>query len=114
MDRPGGQTPPTRTEHDAMGPVEVPADRLWGAQTERSRNFFAIGAPRFAWPRRVIRAPGPLKKAAAVANASPGTVSQERAALPARAADEASQGKHDAESPLIVLPTASRTRTNSN
>ena len=64
-----------------MGPVEVPADRLWGAQTERSRNFFAIGAPRFVWARRVIRALGLLKKPAAVANASLGTVSQERADL---------------------------------
>ena len=51
-----------RTEHDALGPVEVPADRLWGAQTERSRHFFAIGVPRFVWTRPVIRALGLLKK----------------------------------------------------
>src|SRR5687768_2043295 len=114
MDRPGGQTPPTRTEHDAMGPVEVPADRLWGAQTERSRNFFAIGAPRFAWPRRVIRALGLLKKAAAVANASLGTVSQERADLIARAADEVIAGTLDAEFPLVVFQTGSGTQSNMN
>src|SRR5687767_12484367 len=114
MDRPGGQTPPTRTEHDAMGPVEVPADRLWGAQTERSRNFFAIGAPRFAWPRRVIRALGLLKKAAALANASLGTVSQERADLIARAADEVIAGTLDAEFPLVVFQTGSGTQSNMN
>src|SRR5215213_11106369 len=58
----------TRTEHDSLGAVEVPAERLWGAQTERSRNFFAIGAPRFVWTRPVIRGLGLLKKAAALAN----------------------------------------------
>src|SRR5688572_6187624 len=96
-----GTMEPTRTEHDAMGPVEVPADRLWGAQTERSRHFFSIGAPRFVWPRRVIRALGLLKKAAALANASLGTVSQERADLIARAADEVIHGTLDAEFPQI-------------
>ena len=97
-----------------MGPVEVPADRLWGAQTERSRTFFSIGAPRFVWPRRVIRALGLLKKAAAVANASLGTVSQERADLIARAADEVIQGKLDAEFPLVVFQTGSGTQSNMN
>ena len=67
-----------------MGPVEVPADRLWGAQTERSRHFFAIGAPRFVWTRPVIRALGILKKAAALANAELGTISP-RARRPDRA-----------------------------
>ena len=47
-----------RLEHDALGAVEVPAERLWGAQTERSRHFFAIGVPRFVWTRPVIRALG--------------------------------------------------------
>jgi fumarate hydratase class II len=103
-----------RIEHDAMGPVEVPADRLWGAQTERSRHFFSIGAPRFVWPRRVIRALGLLKKAAALANASLGTVSQERADLIARAADEVIQGKLDAEFPLVVFQTGSGTQSNMN
>jgi fumarate hydratase class II len=51
-----------RTEHDALGKVDVPADRLWGAQTERSIHHFEIGGARFAWPRPVIRALGLLKK----------------------------------------------------
>ena len=64
-----------RIEHDALGPVEVPADRLWGAQTERSRHFFAIGAPRFVWTGPVIRALGLLKKSAALANGELGQIS---------------------------------------
>ncbi len=70
-----------RIEHDSMGPVEVPADRLWGAQTERSRHFFAIGGPRFVWTRPVIRALGLLKKSAARANAELGLISPEIADL---------------------------------
>jgi fumarate hydratase class II len=104
----------TRTEHDAMGPVEVPADRLWGAQTERSRHFFSIGAPRFVWTRPVIRALGLLKKAAAVANASLGTLSKDRADLIVGAADEVIAGKLDAEFPLVVFQTGSGTQSNMN
>src|SRR3954466_10868982 len=103
-----------RTEHDALGPVEVPADRLWGAQTERSRHFFAIGVPRFVWSRPVIRALGLLKKSAAVANGELGTISKERADLIARAADEAIAGTHDAEFPLVVFQTGSGTQSNMN
>ena len=55
----------SRLEKDSFGTIEVPADRLWGAQTERSRKFFAIGVPRFVWSRPVIRALGLLKKSAA-------------------------------------------------
>jgi fumarate hydratase class II len=109
-----GTMEPTRIEHDAMGAVEVPADRLWGAQTERSRHFFAIGAPRFIWPRRVIRALGLLKKAAASANASLGTLSQERADLIRGAADEVIAGKLDAEFPLVAFQTGSGTQSNMN
>jgi fumarate hydratase class II len=105
---------PTRIEHDAMGPVEVPADRLWGAQTERSRHFFSIGAPRFVWTRPVIRALGLLKKAAAMANASLGTLSQDRADLIVRAADEVIAGTLDAEFPLVVFQTGSGTQSNMN
>jgi fumarate hydratase class II len=104
----------TRTEHDALGAVEVPADRLWGAQTERSRHFFAIGVPRFVWTRPVIRALGLLKKAAALANGELGTISQERAALIARAADEVISGALDAEFPLVVFQTGSGTQSNMN
>ena len=103
-----------RTEHDALGPVEVPADRLWGAQTERSRNFFAIGVPRFVWTRPVIRALGLLKKSAALANGELGTISKERAALIARAADEVIAGTLDAEFPLVVFQTGSGTQSNMN
>jgi fumarate hydratase class II len=104
----------TRTEHDAMGAVEVPADRLWGAQTERSRHFFSIGAPRFVWTRPVIRALGLLKKGAALANASLGTLSKERAELIVRAADEVIAGTLDAEFPLVVFQTGSGTQSNMN
>lgn len=103
-----------RIEHDALGPVEVPADRLWGAQTERSRHFFAIGAPRFVWTRAVIRGLGLLKKAAALANGELGTISKERADLIARAADEVISGALDAEFPLVVFQTGSGTQSNMN
>ena len=103
-----------RTEHDAMGPVEVPADRLWGAQTERSIHHFEIGGPRFAWPRPVIRALGLLKKCAALANAELGELTADKAALVARAADEVIAGQHDDEFPLVVFQTGSGTQTNMN
>ena len=104
----------TRTEHDALGPVEVPADRLWGAQTERSRHFFAIGVPRFVWTRPVIRALGLLKKSAALANGELGTISKDRAELIARAADEVIAGALDGEFPLVVFQTGSGTQSNMN
>lgn len=104
----------TRTEHDSLGPVEVPADRLWGAQTERSRHHFAIGVERLTWTRPVIRALGLLKKAAALANAELGELSAERAGLIARAADEVIAGTLDAEFPLVVFQTGSGTHTNMN
>ena len=103
-----------RTEHDALGAVEVPADRLWGAQTERSRHFFAIGVPRFVWTRPVIRALGLLKKCAALANGELGTISKERAELIARAADEVIGGALDGEFPLVVFQTGSGTQSNMN
>jgi len=104
----------TRTEHDALGPVEVPADRLWGAQTERSRHFFAIGVPRFVWTRPVIRALGLLKKSAALANGELGTISKDRAELIGRAADEVIAGALDSEFPLVVFQTGSGTQSNMN
>jgi fumarate hydratase class II len=103
-----------RIEHDALGAVEVPADRLWGAQTERSRHFFAIGVPRFVWTRPVIRALGLLKKCAALANGELGTISKDRAELIARAADEVIAGTLDAEFPLVVFQTGSGTQSNMN
>jgi len=103
-----------RVEHDALGPVEVPAEKLWGAQTERSRHFFAIGVPRFVWTRPVIRALGLLKKSAALANGELGTISKDRAELIARAADEVIAGTLDAEFPLVVFQTGSGTQSNMN
>ncbi len=104
----------SRIEHDALGPVEVPADRLWGAQTERSRHFFAIGVPRFVWGRSVIRALGLLKKAAARANGELGVIKPDVANLIARAADEVIEGKLDSEFPLVVFQTGSGTQSNMN
>ncbi len=106
--------PPTRTEHDALGPVEVPADRLWGAQTERSRHHFAIGVERLTWTRPVIRALGLLKRAAALANTELGELSAERAALITQAADEVIAGTLDGEFPLVVFQTGSGTQSNMN
>ena len=75
-----------RTEKDAMGEVRVPADRLWGAQTQRSIGNFPIGVPRFRWDRPVIRAFGIVKLAAARANAKLGVLAADKAQLIERAA----------------------------
>ena len=82
----------TRTESDTFGPIEVPADRLWGAQTQRSIQNFPIGVDRFKWQRPVIRALGILKKSAAQANADLGELSREVADPIVRAADEVIAG----------------------
>ncbi len=103
-----------RVEHDALGEVEVPADRLWGAQTQRSIGHFPIGRDRFVWGRPVIRAFGVLKKAAAQANAALGHMSIEKAELIVRAADEVIDGRLDDEFPLVVWQTGSGTQTNMN
>jgi len=103
-----------RTEHDALGTVEVPADRLWGAQTERSRHNFQIGVERYRWGRPVIRALGILKKSAALANVELGTLRSDKAQAIARAAQEVIDGKLDAEFPLVVFQTGSGTQTNMN
>ena len=104
----------TRTEHDSLGPVEVATDRLWGAQTERSRHHFAIGGDRLTWTRPVIRALGLLKKAAAQANRELGELTPERAELIVRAANEVISGALDSEFPLVVFQTGSGTQTNMN
>jgi fumarate hydratase class II len=105
----------TRTESDTMGPVEVPAERLWGAQTERSRQNFRIGGHTF--PRAMIRALGVVKKCAALANEELGELEilskKERAALLA-ATDEVIEGELDLEFPLVVWQTGSGTQTNMN
>jgi fumarate hydratase class II len=105
----------TRTETDSMGPIEVPADALWGAQTERSRQNFKIGGHTFGRP--MIRALGLVKKAAALANRELGELdmlsAKEQDALLA-AADEVMRGEHDAHFPLVVWQTGSGTQTNMN
>jgi fumarate hydratase class II len=104
----------TRIEEDALGEVHVPADRLWGAQTERSRANFPIGVDRFRFTRPVIRALGILKQAAARANQQLGQLAQDKAALIEAAAQEVIDGKLDAEFPLVVFQTGSGTQTNMN
>jgi fumarate hydratase, class II len=103
-----------RQETDSMGSVPVPADRYWGAQTERSIHHFPIGVARFRWQRPVIRALGLLKQAAAMANAELGELPPEVAALIERAAAEVVAGQLDEHFPLVVFQTGSGTQSNMN
>jgi fumarate hydratase class II len=103
-----------RVEKDALGEVRVPADRLWGAQTQRSIDNFPIGVDRFRWGRPVIRAFGILKKCAAETNGALGELSADKVALIARAAQEVIDGRLDAEFPLVVFQTGSGTQSNMN
>jgi fumarate hydratase class II len=102
-----------RIEHDTMGEVRVPADRYWGAQTERSRNNFKIG-PEGSMPVEIIRAFGVLKKCAAMANHQLGVLSKEKCDLICQVADEIIEGKLDAEFPLVIWQTGSGTQSNMN
>jgi fumarate hydratase class II len=102
----------TRTETDSMGPIEVPADRYWGAQTQRSLHHFSIGGDRM--PTAVIKGMAILKKAAAQVNEELGKLSAEKAALLVQAADEVIAGQHAQEFPLYVWQTGSGTQTNMN
>ncbi len=102
----------TRSESDTMGSIEVPADRYWGAQTQRSLENFKIGGHRFAPP--VIHALGVVKKASARVNRVLGKLDERRASLIMRAADEVVTGRLDAEFPLVVWQTGSGTQTNMN
>jgi fumarate hydratase class II len=104
----------TRTEHDALGDVEVPADKLWGAQTERSIHNFPIGRNRYMWGREVIRGFGILKKACARANLALGQLPAEKTDLIVAAAEEVIAGKWDDEFPLVVFQTGSGTQSNMN
>src|SRR5579885_234620 len=105
---------PFRTEKDSLGEVQVPADHLWGAQTQRSLVHFPIGVERYRWGRPVIRALGVLKKCAAQANEELGQLPRAKADLIVRAAQEVIDGKLDAEFPLVVFQTGSGTQTNMN
>ena len=102
----------TRTERDSIGPIEVPADRYYGAQTQRSFENFKIGGERF--PREFIRAYGILKKAAASVNQSFGNLEYSTKSAIHRAVDEVIEGKLDEHFPLVVWQTGSGTQTNMN
>ncbi len=102
-----------RIEKDTMGEVKVPADKYWGAQTERSRNNFKIG-PEASMPREIIYAFAYLKKAAAMANTELGILTAEKRDLIAKACDEILAGKLDAEFPLVIWQTGSGTQSNMN
>ena len=105
-----------RTEHDSMGNVEVPADRLWGAQTERSRRNFPIGVGIETMPDEIIHAFGLVKKAAALTNRTlqPQKITEEKCACLCAAADEVISGKLSEHFPLVVWQTGSGTQTNMN
>ena len=102
----------TRTEHDSFGPIEVPAERLWGAQTERSLKHFRISDEKL--PRELLLALVLVKKAAALVNAELGELEGAKAMAIAQAADEVLAGKHDGEFPLSVWQTGSGTQSNMN
>ncbi len=101
-----------RIEKDTFGPIEVPAERLWGAQTQRSRQNFAISTERM--PLALIRALVLVKKAAARVNVENGSLPREKGEAIEKAADEVLAGAHDEEFPLLVWQTGSGTQTNMN
>lgn len=102
-----------RVEHDTMGAVNVPADKYWGAQTERSRNNFKIG-PEASMPKEIIEAFAYLKKAAAFTNCDSGILSTEKRDLIAQVCDEILAGKLAGEFPLVIWQTGSGTQSNMN
>src|SRR5581483_4422032 len=104
--------PATRTETDTFGPIEVPADRYWGAQTERSRQNFRIGEERMPLP--IVHALAIVKRAAAEVNNELGLLDSRRMKAIVRAAQEVIDGKLDEHFPLVVWQTGSGTQTNMN
>lgn len=105
-----------RIEHDSMGEVKVPADKLWGAQTQRSSQNFEIGVGIETMPREIIHAFGILKKAAAITNAElrPEKMTEEKLAAITAACDEVIEGKLSDNFPLVVWQTGSGTQSNMN
>ena len=101
-----------RTERDSLGPVEVPSDKYYGAQTQRSLNNFKIGTHHF--PREFIRAYGILKKSAATVNNNNGRLEDSIKDAIHKAVDEVIDGKLDNHFPLVVWQTGSGTQTNMN
>src|SRR3954462_3313869 len=102
-----------RIETDTMGEVKVPADKYWGAQTERSRNNFKIG-PEASMPKEIIYAFGYLKKAAAMANHELGVLTADKKDLIAKVCDEIIAHKLDDQFPLVIWQTGSGTQSNMN
>jgi len=102
----------TRIEKDTFGPIEVPSDRLWGAQTQRSLQNFAISGERM--PIALLHALATVKKAAALVNQDLGTLDAKLGGAIVRACDEVIAGKHDDEFPLVVWQTGSGTQSNMN
>lgn len=102
-----------RTEHDTMGEVQVPAEKFWGAQTERSRNNFKIG-PEASMPNEIIEAFAVLKKAAAHANCDLGVLSEEKRDLISQVCDEILAGELNDQFPLVIWQTGSGTQSNMN
>ncbi|MDA8874433.1 class II fumarate hydratase [Winogradskyella sp.] len=102
-----------RIEKDTMGDVKVPSDKLWGAQTERSRNNFKIGVPA-SMPLEVVYGFAYLKKAAAYTNCELGVLAEEKRDLIAKVCDEILDGKHDDQFPLVIWQTGSGTQSNMN
>ena len=102
----------TRLEKDSFGPIEVPGERLWGAQTERSRRYFRISGERM--PLAVIYALALIKRSAAQVNRELGLLDAAKAQAVCRAADEVLAGSHDEEFPLVVWQTGSGTQSNMN
>ena len=102
-----------RIEKDTMGQVKVPADKYWGAQTERSRNNFKIGAAG-SMPLEIVYGFAYLKKAAAYTNCDLGVLTAEKRDLIAQVCDEILAGKHDDQFPLVIWQTGSGTQSNMN
>src|ERR1700733_5655510 len=102
-----------RIEKDTMGEVKVPAEKYWGAQTERSRNNFKIG-PEASMPKEIIYAFAYLKKAAAEANHDLGVLTKDKRDLIGKVSDEILAGKLDGEFPLVIWQTGSGTQSNMN
>src|SRR5688500_8912683 len=102
----------TRTETDSMGAIDVPADKYWGAPTQRSLHHFDIGVD--VMPREMVRAFGVSKKAAALVNQDLGKLPADKAKLIVQACDEVIEGKLDEHFPLRVWQTGSGTQTNMN
>ncbi|WP_370088836.1 class II fumarate hydratase [Ekhidna sp.] len=103
-----------RIEHDTMGEVKVPADKYWGAQTQRSRDNFKIGGEKNQMPMEIIRAFAILKKSAAETNMELGVLAKEKSDLIGKVCDEILEGKLDDQFPLVVWQTGSGTQSNMN